>query len=191
VIVLSLIIALASPATRPEHRPREYAAIPSTSPPCTLEISPADVFALQCRQRSTLRGAVHRFKNWLSLNTKPASTLRVSPLAAPDDEYWSAFRLHMQQHFKEHGFYPVIAPRPVADVPETTGCIMVSVQYGGREYLVDLFERDSFCGAVHEGRELQRTFTQHRVFRRRDRRLEPGILRYEDFCAPQWRPLFE
>jgi len=190
--VTSVVIALAGVLAAPEHHSRRYVALPSGSSACDLEIDSADVTTLQCHGRPALRGIVHRVNNWLLLDAKPVSPDALSRAAAPDQEYRSAFQRHMRQHFKEHGFYPLIAPPPfLADVPETTGCIMVSVQFRGREFLVDLFERESFCGAAQAGRELQRTLTQHRVFRGRDAGVDPHTLPHDDFCASEWRPLFE
>jgi len=69
--------------------------------------------------------------------------------------------------------------------------MMVAVRFGDHHYLVDLFARDSFCSSARDGSELKRTVKEHRVFKSRSSVWQGTTLSLDEFCAPDWKPLFE
>jgi hypothetical protein len=123
---------------------------------CRLEITPRSAFVLSCPDQKEIPGTVEAWGEALAFGVSPDAFHRHDP------EYWKAYHAFTQQHFVEHGSYPVVFP------PNTPDVLIPLVPVAGprAQFLVEPSERADFCAALVAGREPGASKRRSAVFRK-------------------------
>ena len=174
----------------PDHGPSDgrYISLPSDGNAYSLEVTCGETFVLRGPKGAPVTGPIRGVHNWFLFS--PLGEKDRAPLDAELD--WEGFRQqYMEQHFKEHGFYPLVVPPSPSPPVDGTWSMMVAVRFRDHHYLVDLFARDAFCESARAGHQLKSTAKEHRVFKSRSPVSQGTTVSWDEFCASEWKPIFE
>jgi hypothetical protein len=156
---------------------------------CTLVIHARSGYSWTCAGKRPLAGSVLRHGNIIGLalpaGQDEAEWKRYRQQVAECEQAAEAYR---HQQFREHGFYPALAP--CGGELANSSKAVAPVAFRGRLYLVDLFARETFC-AKSGATGTQLSKRQGFAFRSRQKSSFAAALAVAEFCAEGWKMSFE